>query len=257
MMAKGLEVEIQDAELRHYIEANLDRILQLFEPKHIIAFGSRVNGTAREDSDIDLMVVSDAFEGIPFLERARKFNEAVSWHLRVDAWCLTVMEFERFRRQVGVVAEACREGVWILRGELLPDEEVTGVMTIEEQVQMWLRQGERELDRARRLFAQDDFDGAAVFAQQVAEKFLKALYIARFQTLPPRTHDLQCLAMALGAPADLAAIGKPLTEDYFRARYPDLAGAAPYEVFNANIAQERIQQAEQIRNWVRQQLGQP
>lgn len=257
MMAKGLEVEIQDAELRHYIEANLDRILQLFEPKHIIAFGSRVNGTAREDSDIDLMVVSDAFEGIPFLERARKFNEAVSWHLRVDAWCLTVMEFERFRRQVGVVAEACREGVWILRGELLPDEEVTGVMTIEEQVQMWLRQGERELDRARRLFAQDDFDGAAVFAQQVAEKFLKALYIARFQTLPPRTYDLQCLAMALGAPADLAAIGKPLTEDYFRARYPDLAGAAPYEVFNANIAQERIQQAEQIRNWVRQQLGQP
>lgn len=65
------------------------------------------------------------------------------------------------------------------------------------------------------------------------------------------------LGDGFGRSADLAAIGKPLTEDYFRARYPDLAGAAPYEVFNANIAQERIQQAEQIRNWVRQQLGQP
>jgi len=258
-MVKGnaLEVEIKDAELSRYIEANLERILQMFSPRHIIAFGSRVNGTAKEDSDIDLIVVSDAFEGMPFLERARKFNEAISWHLRVDVWCLTVMEFERLRRQIGVVADACREGIWILKGELLPDEEVSGVMTIEEQVQVWLKQGDDELEKARILYEHDKYDGAAVFAQQAAEKFLKALYIARFQAMPPRTHDIQFLAIALGAPSDLAAIGRPLTEDYFRARYPDLAGAAPYEVFDADIAQERINQAEQIRNWVRQQLEQP
>jgi HEPN domain-containing protein/predicted nucleotidyltransferase len=248
---------IIDAELRRYIEANLDRILDLFSPRHIIAFGSRVNGTAKEDSDIDLIVVSDAFEGMNFLERTRKFNEAVPWHIRVDAWCLTVMEFERLRRQVGIVADACREGVWILRGELLSDEEVNGVMTVEERVQAWMKQGERELDRARRLFAQDDYDGAAVFAQQAAEKFLKALYIARFQAMPPRTHDIQMLAMALGAPSELVAVGRPLTEDYFRARYPDLAGAAPYEIFDANIASERIQQAEQIRDWVKEQISAP
>jgi HEPN domain-containing protein len=168
---------------------------------------------------------------------------------------LTVKEFERLRRQVGIVADACREGVWILRGELLPDEEVNDIMTVEEQVQAWMKQGERELDRARRLFAQDDYDGATVFAQQAAEKFLKALYIARFQAMPPRTHDIQMLAMALGAPNELAAIGRPLTEDYFRARYPDLAGAAPYEVFDADTASERIQQAEKIREWVREQLS--
>ncbi|MCX7967799.1 MAG: HEPN domain-containing protein [Armatimonadetes bacterium] len=254
--ARLLEFEIKDAELSRYIEANLGRILQLFSPRHIIAFGSRVNGTAKEDSDIDLIVVSDVFESIPFLERSRKFNEAISWHLRVDVWCLTVMEFERLRRQVGVVADACREGIWVLQGELLPDGEVSGVMTLEEQVQMWVKQGERELDRARRLYEQDDYDGATVFAQQAAEKFLKALHIARFQATPPRTHDLQMLAMALDAPDDLVAIGRPLTEDYFRARYPDLAGAAPYEVFDKSIARERIEQAKKIRDWVRQQLGQ-
>ncbi|MEZ8220078.1 HEPN domain-containing protein [Candidatus Fervidibacteria bacterium JGI MDM2 JNZ-1-D12] len=252
-----LEVEIKDAELSRYIEANLERILQLFSPRHIIAFGSRANGTAKEDSDIDLIVVSDAFEGMPFLERVRKFNEAISWHLRVDVWCLTVKEFERLRRQIGVVADACREGIWILKGELLPDEEVSGVMTIEEQVQVWLKQGDDELEKARILYEHDKYDGAAVFAQQAAEKFLKALYIARFKAMPPRTHDIQFLAIALDAPSDLAAIGRPLTEDYFRARYPDLAGAAPYEVFDADIAQERIKQAEQIRNWVRQQLEKP
>ena len=246
---------IVDAELCRYIEANLVRILDLFSPRHIIAFGSRVNGTAKEDSDIDLIVVSDAFEGMPFLERARKFNEAIPWHIRVDAWCLTVKEFERLRRQVGIVADACREGVWILRGELLPDEEVNGIMTVEEQVQMWMKQGDDELEKARILFEYDKYDGAAVFAQQAAEKFLKALYIARFQAMPPRTHDIQMLAMALGAPSELAAIGRPLTEDYFLARYPDLAGAAPYEVFDADTASERIQQAEKIREWVREQLS--
>ena len=245
---------IVDLELRRYIEANLVRILDLFSPRHIIVFGSRVNGTAKEDSDIDLIVVSDAFEGMSFLERARRFNEAIPWHIRVDAWCLTVMEFERLRRQVGIVAEACRDGVWILRGELLPDEEVNGVMTIEEQVQAWMKQGEDELEKARILFEHDKYDGAAVFAQQAAEKFLKALYIARFQVMPTRTHDIQILAMALGAPSELAAIGRPLTEDYFRAKYPDLAGAAPYEVFDANIANERIQQAEKIRDWVKERL---
>ncbi|MFZ8852684.1 MAG: nucleotidyltransferase domain-containing protein [Armatimonadota bacterium] len=42
-----------------------------------MAFGSRVNGTARPDGDLDLIVVPDAFEGIPFLERSRRFNELV------------------------------------------------------------------------------------------------------------------------------------------------------------------------------------
>ncbi|MEZ8219819.1 hypothetical protein B0813_003358, partial [Candidatus Fervidibacteria bacterium JGI MDM2 SSWTFF-3-K9] len=34
---------IVDLELRRYIEANLVRILDLFSPRHIIVFGSRVN----------------------------------------------------------------------------------------------------------------------------------------------------------------------------------------------------------------------
>lgn len=124
---------ITDTELRRYIGANLERIIKRFSPTHLIAFGSRVNGTARQDSDIDLIVVSDAFEGIPFLERTRRFNEQIPSHLRVDAWCYTAMEFERLRRQIGIVADACREGVWILRGDLLPNGEVNGVMTPEEQ----------------------------------------------------------------------------------------------------------------------------
>ncbi|MFN4178673.1 MAG: HEPN domain-containing protein [Armatimonadota bacterium] len=254
--AKVLGVEIKDAELGRYIEANLGRILQLFSPRHIIAFGSRVNGTAKEESDIDLIVVSDVFEGVPFLERSRRFNEAISWHLRVDVWCLTVKEFERMRRQVGVVADACREGIWILRGELLPDDEVNGVMTIEEQAQELMAQGDADLQAARDNNARGHHYVAVFLAQQAAEKYLKALYLIRFQMTPLRTHDLERLATDLGAPAQIVALGKPLTEDYIRSRYVNATGVAPFKVFDANIAQERINQAEQIRSWVRQQLEQ-
>lgn len=250
------QIQIADSELRQYIKANWERILELFAPQHLIAFGSRVNGSARPDSDIDLIVVSDAFEGIPFLERSRKFNELVPWHLRVDAWCYTVKEFERLRRQVGIVADVCREGLWLLKGKLLSDEEANGVMTPEEQAQRWMAQGEHDLNLARIAYANDSYEWAAAIAQQAAGKFLKALYIVRFQATPLRTHDLVMLANALGAPPELEAIGRPLTEDYLRARYPDIAGGIPHEVFDAATAQERIAQAEQIRDWVVQQLRQ-
>lgn len=217
---------ITDTELRRYIEANWERIVELFSPRHVIAFGSRVNGTAKDDSDIDLIVVSDAFEGVPLLERSRMFNRLIPWHLRVDVWCYTVKEFERSRREVGVIADACREGIWLLKGKLLSDEEVDGVMTPEEQAKLWFAQGEYELDFARIAYENENNEWAAAIAQQAAEKFLKALYIARFQTTPPRTHDLGMLAVALGAPEELTAIGRPLTEDYMRARYPDVAGVS-------------------------------
>jgi len=254
--ALALDVEIRDAELSRYIEANLGRILQMFSPRHIIAFGSRVNGSAKEDSDIDLIVVSDAFEGIPFLERSRRFNEAISWHLRVDVWCLTVMEFERLRRQVGVVADACRDGIWILKGELLTDEEVNEVMTPLEQARELMAQGDEDLQAAKDNNARGYHYVAVFLAQQAAEKYLKALYLVRFQATPPRTHDLEKLATDLGAPTQIVALGKPLTEDYIRSRYVNATGVAPFKVFDANTAQERINQAEKICDWVKQQLEQ-
>ncbi|MCS7264113.1 MAG: HEPN domain-containing protein [Armatimonadetes bacterium] len=256
--ATALELAIKDEELGRYIEANLERILELFSPRHIIAFGSRVSGKPREDSDIDLIVVSDLFEGIKFLERSRLFNEAIPWHLRVDVWCLTVEEFERMRRQIGVVADACREGVWVLKGVLLPDDEVKEVMTPEEQAKQWLAQGDEDLRKALILYDNDAFDGAVTFAQQAAEKYLKALYLVRFQMTPPRTHDLEQLAISLRAPSEIVAIGKPLTEDFPKSRYLDATGGVPpYLYFDATIAKERIEQAKQIRDWVKQQLNLP
>jgi uncharacterized protein len=45
-----------------------DRVVQVFAPEKVILFGSHATGTARADSDIDLLVIMEA-EGSP-IQRA-------------------------------------------------------------------------------------------------------------------------------------------------------------------------------------------
>lgn len=61
--------------------------------------------------------------------------------------------------------------------------------------------------------------------------------------------------MPWGAPPEIVALGRPLTDEDIRSRYVDAAGMAPYKLFDAAIAQERLQQAEKIREWVQSCLS--
>lgn len=54
----------------------------------------------------------------------------------------------------------------------------------------------------------------------------------------------------------LATIGRPLTEDRLRAHYPVIAGIILHKIFDAATAQERVPQAQRIRDWVIQQIVQ-
>ena len=84
-----------------------------FEPEHVILFGSRINGVPHEYSDIDLIVVSKAFAEIRFIWRASHFWRIVRPHTMMTALCYTPEEFADMRSGIGVVADACREGLWL------------------------------------------------------------------------------------------------------------------------------------------------
>ena len=80
----------------------------------VLLFGSRARGNHLATSDIDLIVVSKAFRGVGFLERPVQllkllYREGVEAPL--DILCYTPEEFERKRREIGVVREALRTGV--------------------------------------------------------------------------------------------------------------------------------------------------
>lgn len=87
-----------------------DRIEARLPLEKVILFGSRARGDARPDSDVDLILVSPAFEGKSVSERAAGLYRAWDVDIPVDFLCYTPEEFERLRRRIGLVQTALDEG---------------------------------------------------------------------------------------------------------------------------------------------------
>ena len=89
----------------------LSRLKRDLEPERVILFGSRARGDNRADSDYDLLIVSDRFRGIRWIERAPLVIRLWDLPLDVELICLTPEEYRRRRRELSIVGEAVREGV--------------------------------------------------------------------------------------------------------------------------------------------------
>ena len=79
----------------------------------LILFGSQATGTAKAESDVDLVMVSPRFSNMPFWKRfatARKFFEL---RMPVDILCFTPEEFEKKKNQITIVREAVDTGIEI------------------------------------------------------------------------------------------------------------------------------------------------
>lgn len=92
----------------------LSKLIDSYRPTRVLVFGSRAQGTPLKESDLDLLVVSKSFEGIPFIQRTHH----LLWTLRVpfpiEVLCYTPEEYERKRKEIGVVRVASEEGVDLL-----------------------------------------------------------------------------------------------------------------------------------------------
>jgi hypothetical protein len=100
-----------DAQTMSLLKEQLKTIKKEFSPEKIILFGSRARGDHLADSDVDLMIVSEAFAGIPWRERTiRAFG---SWDKKqmLQPICYTRQEFERLKNRIGIVQQAAREGI--------------------------------------------------------------------------------------------------------------------------------------------------
>jgi hypothetical protein len=105
----GLKTE--DPRIRRFVEEHLQRLRQLYQPELVLAFGSRVRGDALEESDLDLIVVSSRFRGIPFLDRASRVLTDLDVPFAVDFLCYTPEELAEKREEIGTVAAALEEGL--------------------------------------------------------------------------------------------------------------------------------------------------
>jgi len=91
------------------IDNFISKIKKKYNPEKIILFGSRARGEHLEGSDYDILIVSSKFKHVPFLKRMELIYELWDGD-RLDVICYTPDEFEKKRKQIGIVKKAVEEG---------------------------------------------------------------------------------------------------------------------------------------------------
>jgi len=95
------------------LRQKLPLLRRILRPEHIIVFGSQARGDGDEDSDLDVILVSDRFAEEKRPDRRRLLSGHIWRDKSVDVICLTPQEFEKLRNWPGVVNTACEEGIWL------------------------------------------------------------------------------------------------------------------------------------------------
>lgn len=100
-----------DLRLEEFRTQFLPRLVAELHPTLVLAFGSRARGEGLRYSDLDLLIVSDAFHGMRWLDRMVRVIEALEIPFGVDLLCYTPEEYRQKREELGIVRSATAQGV--------------------------------------------------------------------------------------------------------------------------------------------------
>ena len=110
-MAQAFDADEKVARFRREV---LPRLIPRLRPSAVLVFGSRARGEALRDSDLDVLVVADAFRDVAWLDRPVRVYEECDIRFGVELLCYTPEEFARKREELGIVRTAVAEGVDLL-----------------------------------------------------------------------------------------------------------------------------------------------
>jgi len=102
-----------DREAIKKLESFLKKVKKKFNPKLVILFGSRARDDYLEDSDYDLLIVSEEFKGKNILKRMEELYELLDEPIEVDLIPLTPEEFKKRKKGINIVSQAVKEGIKI------------------------------------------------------------------------------------------------------------------------------------------------
>ncbi len=83
-------------------------------PSAVLVFGSRARGEALRDSDLDVLVVADAFRDVAWLDRPVRVHWGMRHSLRGRAALLHAGGVRAQGEELGIVRTAVAEGVDLL-----------------------------------------------------------------------------------------------------------------------------------------------
>jgi HEPN domain-containing protein/predicted nucleotidyltransferase len=219
------------------VDPVLDRItapiVERFQPLRIVLFGSRARGNAHAESDYDIMV--ELVEADDSRARRVEISNAVRPFVPgvdVNVFVRTPEWFQRDCDDPGTVDwDIAREGI-VLYPQLAQPLQAAAPRAIRERgkppasLAAWLERADDDLLAIENLLAAEHVPWSAVcfHAQQTAEKYLKAVLIARWHRAP-RTHKLAELIRDVerngGGLPDLIAECETLDRWPVDARYPE------------------------------------
>lgn len=88
-------------------------IRNAFTDAKIMLFGSRAKGTARSDSDYDLIIISKQFKGIPFANRAYAIWSKSQTVIAADLLCYAPGEVNKIAKNSFILRDALKHAVSI------------------------------------------------------------------------------------------------------------------------------------------------
>jgi predicted nucleotidyltransferase len=87
------------------LEQVVEALAEHYQPRQMFLFGSEAGGTAREDSDFDLLLVVEKAEG-SILDRMIEAQRVIEFSpVRSDVFIYTVEEFNRWKGEFSSVPE--------------------------------------------------------------------------------------------------------------------------------------------------------
>ncbi len=110
-MARPTDLTFErDPLVRRFRTRYLPRIRRAFRPSEVWLFGSRVRGDAMMESDLDVVVVSNAFVSVAWPDRAARVLLAAEVTDALEILCYTPSEFDAKKLELGIVQAAVEEG---------------------------------------------------------------------------------------------------------------------------------------------------
>lgn len=91
----------------------LKKAKKITQIDRMVLFGSRARGEEKEESDIDVIIISESFKNKKSYKRSSEFYYLWDLPQEIDIICLTSEEFEKKRQQVGIIKTAYKEGIEI------------------------------------------------------------------------------------------------------------------------------------------------
>ena len=89
----------------------VNKVKKQLKPVKIILFGSRSKGTARKDSDYDILIVSPTFKNLSSHNRAVEMYRLHTGDFPLEVICLTPREFKEMTKTPSFIQEAMKDSI--------------------------------------------------------------------------------------------------------------------------------------------------